>query len=75
MTEDLNMTGDDYNIVLMSFFITYILFEVPSNLVSCISTTAADIDGSTSADHHGHDRSSNGSGHIFTWRLSWASGE
>lgn len=46
MTEDLNMTGDDYNIVLMSFFITYILFEVPSNLVSYISTPAADIDDS-----------------------------
>ena len=75
MTEDLNMTGDDYNIVLMSFFITYILFEVPSNLVSYISTPAADIDDSASADQHGHHRSSNGSGHLYTWRLSWASGE
>ena len=27
------MTGDDYNIALFSFFITYILFEVPSNIV------------------------------------------
>lgn len=34
MTEDLNMTGNDYNIALLSFFITYIIFEVPSNLVS-----------------------------------------
>lgn len=28
MTEDLNMTGDDYNVALFTFFITYILFEV-----------------------------------------------
>lgn len=28
MTEDLNMIGDDYNIALFTFFITYILFEV-----------------------------------------------
>jgi hypothetical protein len=34
MTEDLNMTGNDYNIALLSFFVTYILFEVPSNIVS-----------------------------------------
>ena len=33
MTEDLNMTGNDYNVALLSFFITYILFEVPSNIV------------------------------------------
>ncbi|OQO01552.1 hypothetical protein B0A48_12588 [Cryoendolithus antarcticus] len=33
MTEDLHMTGDDYNIALFSFFITYILFEVPSNII------------------------------------------
>jgi len=55
MTEDLNMTGDDYNIVLLSFFITYVLFEVPSNLVSCILSLAADIDGlltdTATADH------------------------
>ena len=31
MTEDLNMTGDDYNVALFTFFITYILFEVKSN--------------------------------------------
>jgi len=34
MTEDLNMTGDDYNIALFTFFITYILFEVHSTLES-----------------------------------------
>lgn len=28
MTEDLEMTGDDYNVALFTFFITYILFEV-----------------------------------------------
>jgi hypothetical protein len=28
MTEDLKMTGDDYNVALFTFFITYILFEV-----------------------------------------------
>jgi hypothetical protein len=28
MTDDLNMTGDDYNVALFTFFITYILFEV-----------------------------------------------
>jgi hypothetical protein len=42
MTEDLNMTGDDYNIALLAFFITYILFEVPSNLVSCSLSRVAD---------------------------------
>jgi len=31
MTEDLNMTGDDYNVALFTFFITYILFEVKFN--------------------------------------------
>jgi len=34
MTEDLDMTGNDYNVALLSFFVTYILFEVPSNIVS-----------------------------------------
>lgn len=33
MTEDLNMTGQDYNIALFIFFIPYILFEVPSNIL------------------------------------------
>lgn len=33
MTEDLKMTGDDYNIALLVFFIPYILFEVPSNII------------------------------------------
>ena len=32
MTEDLNMTGDDYNVALFTFFVTYILFEVPRRL-------------------------------------------
>ncbi|KXJ93612.1 major facilitator superfamily domain-containing protein [Microdochium bolleyi] len=33
MTTDLNMVGSDYNIALFVFFIPYIIFEVPSNLV------------------------------------------
>ncbi|CAN8105794.1 unnamed protein product [Discula destructiva] len=31
--EDLDMTGHDYNVALFVFFIPYILFEVPSNIV------------------------------------------
>jgi hypothetical protein len=57
MTEDLYMTGDDYNIVLLSFFITYVLFEVPSNLVSRILSLAANIDEFTATNSHGHRRS------------------
>lgn len=30
---DLNMTGHDYNVALLIFFIPYVLLEVPSNLV------------------------------------------
>ena len=30
---DLNMTGTEYNIALFIFFIPYILFEIPSNIV------------------------------------------
>lgn len=33
MTEDLKMKNQDYNIALFVFFIPYILFEVPSNLI------------------------------------------
>lgn len=33
MTKDLNLTGNDYNVALLSFFVTYIIFEVPSNLI------------------------------------------
>ncbi|KAF2459345.1 major facilitator superfamily protein [Lineolata rhizophorae] len=33
MEEELNMSGNDYNVVLFIFFIPYILFEVPSNIV------------------------------------------
>ena len=33
MVEDLQMTGHDYNIALFIFFIPYILFEVPSNII------------------------------------------
>ncbi|KAJ3557628.1 hypothetical protein NPX13_g9888 [Xylaria arbuscula] len=33
LTEDLHMTGHDYNIALFIFFIPYILFEVPSNII------------------------------------------
>lgn len=71
MTEDLNMTGDDCNIGLLCFCITYILFEVPSNLVRDTSTSTADIDDSTPADQHDRQRSSNAYGRLSTWRLSW----
>lgn len=33
LEDDLNMGGHDYNIALFVFFIPYILFEVPSNLL------------------------------------------
>jgi len=33
MTEDLNMSSDQYSIALVVFFITYVVFEVPSNLI------------------------------------------
>lgn len=33
LTEDLNMTGNDYNIALTVFFFTYAAFEVPSNML------------------------------------------
>lgn len=33
MVEDLNMTGHDYNVALFVFFVPYILFEVPSNII------------------------------------------
>ncbi|KAF3760744.1 putative MFS transporter [Cryphonectria parasitica EP155] len=33
MVQDLNMTGHDYNIALFAFFVPYILFEVPSNII------------------------------------------
>lgn len=33
MEPDLNMTGSDYNIALFTFFILYILLEVPSNII------------------------------------------
>lgn len=33
LEEDLNMKGHDYNIALFIFFIPYILFEVPCNLI------------------------------------------
>ncbi|RWA07634.1 hypothetical protein EKO27_g7470 [Xylaria grammica] len=33
LTEDLNLTGHDYNVALFIFFIPYILFEVPSNII------------------------------------------
>jgi hypothetical protein len=33
LEKDLGMKGHDYNIALFIFFIPYILFEVPSNLV------------------------------------------
>ena len=33
LEKDLRMKGDNYNIALFVFFIPYILFEVPSNLI------------------------------------------
>lgn len=33
MTEELNISGNDYNLALFTFFITYILFEIPSNII------------------------------------------
>jgi hypothetical protein len=33
MEKDLNMSGQDYNIALVVFFVPYILFEVPSNIL------------------------------------------
>ncbi|KAI9148893.1 transporter [Paramyrothecium foliicola] len=33
MVEDLNMTGVQYNTVLSIFFVPYVLFEVPSNII------------------------------------------
>lgn len=33
LDEDLKMTGNEYNVALFVFFIPYILFEVPSNLL------------------------------------------
>lgn len=33
LESDLDMSGQDYNIALMVFFIPYILFEVPSNIL------------------------------------------
>ena len=33
LEKDLSMSGQDYNIALMVFFIPYILFEVPSNIL------------------------------------------
>ncbi|KAH9886338.1 major facilitator superfamily domain-containing protein [Xylariomycetidae sp. FL2044] len=33
MTRDLQLSGTDYNVALFVFFIPYILFEVPSNII------------------------------------------
>lgn len=33
MTGDLNLVGMDYNIALTTFFVSYALFEVPSNII------------------------------------------
>lgn len=33
MTGDLHLVGLDYNVALSLFFVTYSLFEVPSNIV------------------------------------------
>ena len=33
MTDDLNMVGNDLNVALLIFFVPYILFEIPSNIL------------------------------------------
>ncbi|EXJ61036.1 hypothetical protein A1O7_05189 [Cladophialophora yegresii CBS 114405] len=33
MSTDLNLTGNKYNVILMLFFITYTIFEIPSNSI------------------------------------------
>jgi MFS family permease len=33
MTKDLKLKGNDYNVVLSAFWVSYILFEIPSNMV------------------------------------------
>ena len=33
LEKDLHMKGNDYNIALLVFFVPYILFEVPSNII------------------------------------------
>lgn len=33
LQSDLHMTGNDYNVALFVFFIPYILFELPSNII------------------------------------------
>lgn len=33
MGTDLKMTSNDYSIVLLVFFISYVLFEAPSNMI------------------------------------------
>lgn len=32
LEEDLNMTGDQYNVALTIFFVSYIFFEIPANM-------------------------------------------
>lgn len=33
MGDELNMTSTDYSIALLVFFISYVLFEAPSNMI------------------------------------------
>lgn len=33
MQEDLNLQGQDYNVALTVFFVSYALLEVPSNII------------------------------------------
>lgn len=33
MADDLSLTSNQYSIILVVFFITYVLFEVPSNMI------------------------------------------
>lgn len=33
MSKQLNLTGDKYNVALVIFFVPYVLFEIPSNIL------------------------------------------
>lgn len=34
MGDDLHLTSNQYSVTLVVFFVTYVLFEAPSNMVS-----------------------------------------
>lgn len=33
MAEDLNLSSNEYSVALVSFFVTYVVFEAPSNML------------------------------------------